>query len=228
MRHFCIASTKPWHRKIAQKMKFGNNFSWIFVSTLDELSSCANIHRPQYIFFLHWNTKVPANITQNFECVCFHMTDLPYGRGGSPLQNLIMAGKKETQVTAFRMTGKIDEGPIYAKLPLSLEGRAEDIYIRAGEICWKIVRMIVDQSLSPEPQIGESTIFKRRTPSESNLPTSGSLDNLHDFIRMLDAPTYPLAFIEYGEFFLEFSHSTLRADRIDARIIIRKSKSQHE
>ncbi len=30
-----------------------------------------------------------------FECVCFHMTDVPYGRGGSPLQNLIIREPQE-------------------------------------------------------------------------------------------------------------------------------------
>ena len=43
------------------------------------------------------------------------MTDLPYGRGGSPLQNLILKGKKTTKITAFKMIDKIDAGPIYLK-----------------------------------------------------------------------------------------------------------------
>ena len=28
-------------------------------------------------------------IHENYKCIIFHMTDLPFGRGGSPLQNLI-------------------------------------------------------------------------------------------------------------------------------------------
>jgi len=32
-------------------------------------------------------------IFENYEIILFHMTDLPYGRGGSPLQNLIVRGK---------------------------------------------------------------------------------------------------------------------------------------
>ena len=44
---------------------------------------------PKYIFFPHWSHKVPQIILDNFECVCFHTAPLPYGRGGSPIQNLI-------------------------------------------------------------------------------------------------------------------------------------------
>ena len=45
---------------------------------------------PRYVFFLHWSWKIPAEIHTRFECVIFHMSDVPYGRGGSPLQNLIV------------------------------------------------------------------------------------------------------------------------------------------
>ena len=43
------------------------------------------------------------------------MTDLPYGRGGSPLQNLIINGHKETMMSALRCVQELDAGPIYLK-----------------------------------------------------------------------------------------------------------------
>ncbi len=49
---------------------------------------------PRYIFFPHWSWIIPKEIYEKFECVIFHMTDLPFGRGGSPLQNLIVRGHK--------------------------------------------------------------------------------------------------------------------------------------
>jgi methionyl-tRNA formyltransferase len=54
---------------------------------------------------------------------------LPYGRGGSPLQNLIDLGHKDTFVSALKMTEELDAGAIYLKKPLSLEGLAEEIYM---------------------------------------------------------------------------------------------------
>ena len=41
---------------------------------------------------------------------------------------------------------------------------------------------------------------------------------------MLDAPTYPLAYIDHGDFRLEFSDAKLKDDIIDARVIIKKYK----
>ena len=46
--------------------------------------------KPDFVFFPHWSWLIPEEIHSRFDCVIFHMTDLPYGRGGSPLQNLIV------------------------------------------------------------------------------------------------------------------------------------------
>ena len=50
---------------------------------------------------------------KRYDCVIFHMTDLPYGRGGSPLQNLIIRGYKKTNVVSNKCVGEVDAGPIY-------------------------------------------------------------------------------------------------------------------
>lgn len=65
---------------------------------------------------------VPEAVLIAAECVCFHMTDVPYGRGGSPLQNLIVRKHKKTKLTALKMTEEIDAGPVYCKRELSLDG----------------------------------------------------------------------------------------------------------
>lgn len=156
------------------------------------------------------------------ECICFHMTDLPYGRGGSPLQNLIVEGKKDTQVTALRMVEEMDAGPIYAKRPMSLEGRAEEIYLRASNLCWEMINWIINNEPVPQPQHGQATHFFRRKPQQSALPVRASFSQLYDFIRMLDAPSYPLAFIEHGDFLLEFSYPKLSEYGLEARVTIRR------
>ena len=42
------------------------------------------------------------------------MTDLPYGRGGSPSKSIIR-GLKTTKITAFKCVAEIDAGPVYLK-----------------------------------------------------------------------------------------------------------------
>ena len=70
---------------------------------------------PSYIFFPHWAYIIPKEIFSNYQCIVFHMTDLPYGRGGSPLQNLILAGKKKTKISAIDVVEEIDAGDIFLK-----------------------------------------------------------------------------------------------------------------
>jgi len=181
---------------------------------------------PRFIFVLHWSWKVPDEIVDGFECVCFHMTDVPYGRGGSPLQNLIVRGHRETKVTALRMNREIDAGPVYLKEALSLEGRAEDIYIRAGETAAKMIARIIQAEMPPVPQTGEVVSFKRRKPEESNIAQIQSLPDLYDHIRMLDAEDYPHAFLEAGQFRMEFARAVQHPDRIVAEVSITQVKEK--
>lgn len=219
---YIVASCKPWHKPAFELLKSEVNANWLWVTTHHELLAAVNSCSPRYIFFLHWNWHAPKDIWSRSECVCFHMTDLPYGRGGSPLQNLIVAGYKETQLTALRMVEEMDAGPVYAKRPLLLEGRAEDIYRRAGDLSFDIILWIIANEPEPVCQVGEVVAFKRRKPEQSVLPLDGNLEILHDHIRMLDAETYPLAFIEHGGFRLEFSKAELQDDEIIAKVTIRK------
>jgi methionyl-tRNA formyltransferase len=182
----------------------------------------------RYIFFLHWNWLVPEHLWQNYECVCFHMTDVPYGRGGSPLQNLIVRGHKDTKLTALRMVNEMDAGPVYSKRELSLEGTAAEIYQRAGQQSFDIIRWMIDSQPEPLDQQGEPVVFKRRKPEQSALPVSGDLPMLYDHIRMLDAPTYPLAFIEHGEFIIEFSDARVQGDELNASVRIRKKPNERK
>ena len=225
MPYYVIASSKPWHRHDFDEAAIKHCGRWAYVSTPDQLH-CAltDDPKPRYLFFLHWNWIVPESICDAHECVCFHMTDVPYGRGGSPLQNLIVEGKSKTQVTALKMVKEMDAGPVYVKRSMGLEGRAEDIYLRASKICWQIIDWMIHCQPAPVPQEGSPTFFRRRKPEQSALPLTGSLEILYNHIRMLDAPTYPLAFLFYGDFKLEFSHARLTNGKIEAQVTFRTRK----
>ena len=62
--------------------------------------------------------------------------------------------------------------------------------------------------------------FKRRKPEESQIAKLDSLEQLHDFIRMLDAEGYPRAFLSHGGYRFEFSRSALYDGRIVADVHI--------
>jgi methionyl-tRNA formyltransferase len=218
---YMVAGCKSWNRKVFDEVISGYPGEWALVDNPEGLKNDVLKHmQPRYIFFLHWSWKVPPEIVKNHECVCFHMTDVPYGRGGSPLQNLILRGHRHTRLTALRMVEEFDAGPVYLKEDLSLEGSAEEIYIRASYLSARMIRQIIEQKPTPLPQTGKPVLFERRKPQESRIPEFNKLRELHDFIRMLDADGYPPAFIEYNGFRYEFSRASLYHGKIVADVNI--------
>ena len=73
----------------------------------------------------------------------------------------------------------------------------------------------------PQEQEGDITVFQRRSPDMSLLPTHQSLEILYNHIRMLDAETYPAAYIEYGNYLLEFCNAKLETGEINCEVKIK-------
>lgn len=88
------------------------------------------------------------------------MTDLPYGRGGSPLQNLIVRGLTATKLSALRVEVGLDTGPVYLKMDLSLSGTAEEIFVRVNKLVGKMIVEIIQNNLQPVPQEGDPLSLK--------------------------------------------------------------------
>jgi methionyl-tRNA formyltransferase len=219
---FIVATIKPWNldafaRRSPSLPGEGRLLDSPDALKADEIAA----FQPRYVFFPHWSWTVPSSILNMTECVCFHMTDVPYGRGGSPLQNLIHRGHETTMLSALRMTNELDAGPVYLKKPLDISGKAQDIYESAADMVYDMIAEILDQDPEPKPQEGEVVRFERRTPDQSRLPDSATPRELYNHIRMLDAETYPRAFIEDGSCRIEFHDAELSGDQITAKAIIR-------
>jgi len=214
---YVIAYNRPWCRDLPDKLekKTGKNFFSID-NKKDLNRDHLNSINPEHIFFPHWSYIIPEEIYGNFNCVIFHMTDLPYGRGGSPLQNLIVREHRETMISSIQCVKEIDAGPVYLKKPLSLNGSAEEIFIRANHIIEKMIVEIIKINPQPLPQTGEITKFRRRKPEDGDWSGSKTLDEVFDYIRMLDAEGYPPAFIKVGNFKIEFSRASKKLDAVHA------------
>lgn len=218
---FVVASHQPWHRGLADTLaaRTGRPFALIDRKedlTPERLAALGG----EMVFLPHWSYIIPASVHGAVPCVIFHMTDLPYGRGGSPLQNLIVRGHRDTVVSALRCEAGLDTGPIYLKRPLSLLGSAQEILLRATAVIEEMIVEIVAQQPTPVPQVGEPTVFKRRTPADGDIADAADIDALYDRIRMLDADGYPPAFLTVGNFRLEFTRASRRTDGVVADVRI--------
>ena len=218
-----IATSSRWRPEIANNISARVRKDCALISNPNELTTEGiDAVNPEYIFFPHWSYVIPPEIYERYECVIFHMTDLPFGRGGSPLQNLISRGIYETQISALRCVKELDAGPIYMKRPLSLHGAAQEIYMRANAIIEDMIVSIIQDSPEPKEQVGEAVIFKRRNERDGDIAQLTTLEQVFDFIRMLDAEGYSRAFIEKGELRFEFSRASIQSDHILADVIIKR------
>lgn len=221
---YIILSNKPWHKKLVSRLIENRlNEEWILVEDFKDFNfEYLSQLKPDKIFIIHWSKIISEKIFSSFECVLFHMTDLPFGRGGSPLQNLIVRGYKKTKISAIKVIKEIDAGPVYLKKELKLDGSAYEIFLRSTEIMYKMIQIIIDKELVPKDQVGMITKFKRLNPNQSNIQNLKELEKIYDHIRMLDCPGYPKAFIDNEYFKFEFSKSKKIGNKIIANVQITK------
>ena len=223
---YVIAYNRPWCKSLPKKLEKKTKENFFIIDNKKDLNKAhLNTIEPKYIFFPHWSYIIPKEIYANYDCVIFHMTDLPYGRGGSPLQNLIIRKHSETMISAIKCISEIDAGPVYLKKSLSLKGSAEEIYINANRIIEDMIIEILENNPIPEKQKGKVVNFKRRNPEQGDLSDTVSLDEVYDYIRMLDAEEYPPAFIRIGDYKLEFSRASRKVSAViaDVRITMENS-----
>ncbi|GFI12428.1 methionyl-tRNA formyltransferase [Lachnospiraceae bacterium] len=198
MADYVIATIKSWNinncRKLAEQFP-DHNFR--IVTEKEELTykTLSDI-KPEFVFFPHWSWLIPEEVYEHFNCVVFHMTDLPFGRGGSPLQNLLVRGIYHTKITAIKVEAGLDTGDIYLKEPLDIStGSADEIFSKISDIVFgRMIPRFIEEKLLLMHQEGEPAVFSRRRPEQSEIPEGLSQRQIYDYIRMLDGEGYPAAY----------------------------------
>ena len=145
--------------------------------------------RPETIITPGWSWYIPKEILEYCPCVTYHPGKLPKDRGGSPIQNQMRNGEKWTYVNVMNQEEGLDEGGIYLKKKISLDGYADDVWKRmtsAGVLLTNdYLRGIGSGSLKPIPQPNkEPTICKRVKPEDAELrPSIQSAIQMYNIIR---------------------------------------------
>ena len=222
MTKYVIASSKRWFELTDSNLKSKNDF--IYFGKREQLSK-ENLERiaPRFIFFPHWNWLIDEEIYKNFECIVFHTAPLPYGRGGSPIQNLIIRGFNEAPVCSLRVDGTLDGGPIYLKQNVSLRGTLSQIFNRINLSINMQIKEIIHNEIFPKEQTGEVVTFKRRKALDNRIPDNSKLNEFYDRVRMLDHPEFPNSYIQYGDLLIEFEGCFLEGKEIRANVRIKNA-----
>lgn len=167
------------------------------------------IHRPskeysgQLCFMLSCVHIVDQEfITQFNHCIVVHASDLPRGKGFSPLQWQILEGSNEIVLTLFEASSQADAGPFYFKDTLVFAGY-ELLPDLRDEMAKKIVEMCVTYTtqsnyLIPEIQSGPETNYRRRAKKDDEIDISKSIEEQWNHFRIADNMRHPLWFEHMG------------------------------
>lgn len=131
-----------------------------------------------------------------------HESDLPRGRGWSPLTWQVLDGVDEVAVSLIEAGLEVDSGHIYAKESIRLRGDEFIDELRAAQwsvtqkLCERFVEGYPDCLTGAEPQKGEPSYYTRRRPNDSRLELNRRLADQMQLLRVVDNRRYP-AFVEW-------------------------------
>lgn len=170
------------------------------------------------ILFIGWSWIIPKETTDKYRCLGIHPSNLPFYRGGSPLQHQIINGVEKSKVSLMTLSSiKLDAGDIWIQEDLDLSGKnMNEVFNNIVKSSIKMLILFFDNypNISPKEQdISIGSYFKRRNLNQSKLTLEQiqnmSLKEIYDFIRCLTDP-YPNAYLEdeHGNklFFQEVSY----------------------
>lgn len=161
----------------------------------------ADIPSGDIAFYLSCQRITPPEIlARNTLNVVVHASDLPRGRGFSPLPWQILEGRNAIPLTMIEAVDAVDAGGIIMRDSVTYQGHElnGELRDRMGltivEMCLKLLRLPVPPVL--EEQDGEPTWYRRRRPVDSRLDPQQPLAGQFDLLRIVDNERYP-AFFDY-------------------------------
>lgn len=158
-----------------------------------------NIKKGDICFLLSCTKLVEKQYLQlNNNNIVVHASDLPKGKGFSPLQWQVLEGADDITLTLFEVVEEVDAGPYYLKENVTFNGTEllEELRNKMAnkiiEICLKYVES--HNNLEPIEQIGEETFYPRRRKYDDEINPEKSIIEQFNHFRVADNEKYPLFF----------------------------------
>jgi methionyl-tRNA formyltransferase len=144
----------------------------------------------------------PEILLRNTHNVVVHESDLPKGRGWTPIAWLVEGGSNRIPLTMIEAEKRVDAGPVYLRSEVSLEGHELVNEIRALvmreiiEMCKRFVENYREVLRTARDQEGQPTYFARRSRESSKLNPDMTIAKQFNKLRIVDNQRYP-AFFDY-------------------------------
>ncbi len=154
------------------------------------------------LFILSYHKIITKNIlNQNKHNIVIHASDLPKGKGWSPMFWQILEGKNEIPFTMFEASNGVDNGDIYMKETLLLSGYELNEELRNKQanhiisMCLNFIENYQKYKI-PLPQKGKESFYPKRNKNDSQIDISKSIKEQFNLLRIVNNNEYP-AFFHY-------------------------------
>lgn len=154
-------------------------------------------------FFLGCEKIIPKEyLNLNVHNLIVHESNLPEGKGWSPLTWQVLEGKSQIPVTLFEASEKVDDGDIYLQELMKLDGTEllTEIKHTQGKITQKLILDFINiyPNVSGKKQIGEESFYRRRNADDSEISIKKSIEEQFNLLRVVDNERYPAFFVYKG------------------------------
>lgn len=127
-----------------------------------------------------------------------HESNLPNGKGWSPLTWQVIEGKNRIPITLFEAVEKVDAGIIYLQSFIELTGKEllSEIKDLQGKMTIDLILKFLKNfhKIKGQDQKGDSTYYPKRGPIDSELDIDKSIKNQFNLLRVCDNERYPAFF----------------------------------
>jgi methionyl-tRNA formyltransferase len=153
------------------------------------------------LFLIACQEIVGRSLRDRFRhALVIHESDLPKGRGWSPLVWQVLEGRTRIPVTLLDAADKVDSGKIWQQRFVELDGTelADEINRRVSDAKIALMDWALDniETAEPREQSGEPSYYPRRTPADSEIDPASTFADAFDLLRIADENRYP-AFIRF-------------------------------
>ena len=128
-----------------------------------------------------------------------HESDLPKGKGWSPLTYQILEGKNQIPITLFEADESFDGGKIYLKDLIKLNGSelVDELRKKQAKKTFDLINKFLkeNKNLIGEAQSGKESIYRRRRLCDNKLDVNKSIIDNFNILRVSDNNRYPAYFI---------------------------------
>lgn len=145
----------------------------------------------------------PTVLARNRRNLVVHASDLPKGRGFSPMTWLILEGQNRIPVCLFEAVEELDAGPIIYREELHFQGHElkEEMQAALGALHVRLCLRFLSEPQPPAgtPQSGEPSFYPRRQPADSRLCPNKTIAEQFELLRTVDNEHYPAFFEHRGK-----------------------------